>query len=220
MLSRTGPHLHQSKSSKDSRASPTFIDVLSKSSSQLSSPLTFLLRNQPKSLSWTASATNAFETLKEAFISAPVPDPELSFVIEVDASTTGVGAVLYQWQGDSQCLHPCAFYSKKLSSAEQNYDIGNRELLAIKLALEKWRYWVEGATHQFEVITNHRILEYLREANHLNTRQARRALFFTRFNFIVTYCCGHKNVKADVFHDYISLILNLNHLRPSSLQPW
>ncbi len=51
--------------------------------------------------------------------------------------------------------HPCAFFSKKLSPAEQNYDIGNRELLAIKLALEEWRHWLEGANHPFEVITFH-----------------------------------------------------------------
>ncbi|KAK3545455.1 hypothetical protein QTP70_007692 [Hemibagrus guttatus] len=42
-------------------------------------------------------------------------------------------------------LHPCAYFSKKLSPVEQNYDIRNRELLAIKLALEEWRHWLEGA---------------------------------------------------------------------------
>ncbi len=72
--------------------------------SSISSPLTNLLKNKPKSLSWTPSATEAFNTLKNAFISAPIlvhPDPEKAFVIEVDASTTVVGAVLSQQQGDS-----------------------------------------------------------------------------------------------------------------------
>ncbi|KAG1926492.1 retrotransposable element [Pimephales promelas] len=79
------------------------------------------------------------------------------------------------------------FYSKKLFPAEQNYDIRNREKLAIELALEEWRHWLEGANHQFEVITEHRNLEYLREAKRLNPRQARWAPFFTWFDFIVSY---------------------------------
>ncbi|KAK3508471.1 hypothetical protein QTP70_030247 [Hemibagrus guttatus] len=55
------------------------------------------------------------------------PDPELPFVVEVDASTTGVGAVLSQQQGNPPKLHPCAFFSCKLNPAEANYDISNRE---------------------------------------------------------------------------------------------
>lgn len=53
-------------------------------------------------------------------------------------STTGVGEVLYQQQGIPAKLHLCAF-TCKITSAERNYDIGNRELLTIKLALEEWR---------------------------------------------------------------------------------
>lgn len=51
---------------------------------------------------------------------------------------------------------------------KHNYDISNLGLLAIKLALEEWRYWLEGAKHQFEVITDHRSLEYLQDAKRLN----------------------------------------------------
>ncbi len=117
--------------------------------------------------------------------------------MEVDASTTGVGAILSQQQGNPSRLHPCAFFSHKLSLAERNYDIGNRELLAIKLALEEWRHWLEGAKHPFTVLTDHKNLQYLREAKRLNPQQARWALFFTRFNFKITYHPGPKNIKAD-----------------------
>ncbi len=140
------------------------------------------------------------KTLQQAFTSAPLlvhPDPQKPFIVEVDASTSGVGAVLSQQQGNPPRLHPCAFFSRKLSSAEQNYDIGNRELLAIKLALEEWRLWLEGARHPFVVYTDHRNLEYLREAKRLNPRQARWALFFTRFHFTISYRPGTKNTKAD-----------------------
>ncbi len=65
--------------------------------STIANPLTNLLENKPKSLSWTPSATEAFHKLKDAFISAPIlihPDPNKPFIVEVDASTTGVGVVL------------------------------------------------------------------------------------------------------------------------------
>ncbi|KAK3558897.1 hypothetical protein QTP86_032158 [Hemibagrus guttatus] len=86
---------------------------------------------------------------------------------------------------------------RKLTAAEANYDVGNRELLAIKVALEEWRHWLEGARHPFQVLTDHRNLEYLRGAKRLNPRQARWALFFTRFRFMVTYRPGSKNGKVD-----------------------
>ncbi len=115
--------------------------------STITSPLTDLLKGKAKSLAWNPNATETFNKLKRAFTSAPLlvhRNPRLPFVVEVDASTTGVGAVLSQQQGTPPKLHPCAFFSRKLSPTERNYDIGNRELLAIKLALEEWRHWLEG----------------------------------------------------------------------------
>lgn len=105
-----------------------------------------MLRNRPKSLSWEPAnlynCFNAFQPLqvKDAFCTTPTlayPNPDLPFVAEVDTSTTGVGAVLTQQQGKPPILHPCVFYSKKLSLAERNYNFGNHELLAIKLYLEE-----------------------------------------------------------------------------------
>ncbi|KAK3527064.1 hypothetical protein QTP86_008645 [Hemibagrus guttatus] len=168
--------------------------------SSIADPLTNLLRNKPKSLLWSPAAKGAFNTLKRAFTTAPLlihSDPDKPFVVEVDASTTGVGAVLSQQQGNPSRLHPCAFFSHKLNPAERNYDIGNRELLAIKVALEEWRHWLEGARHSFLVLTDHKNLEYLRAAKRLNPRQARWALFFTRFEFSISYRPGSKNTKAD-----------------------
>ncbi|KAK3521410.1 hypothetical protein QTP70_004340 [Hemibagrus guttatus] len=168
--------------------------------SSVAGPLTSLLRGKPKKLTWTDQARAAFQQLKDCFTSAPIlrhPDPDLPFVVEVDASSSGLGAVLSQRHGEPGKLYPCAFYSRKLTTAEANYDVGNRELLAIKAALEEWRHWLEGARHPFQVLTDHRNLEYLRGAKRLNPRQARWALFFTRFRFMVTYRPGSKNGKAD-----------------------
>ncbi|KAK3505869.1 hypothetical protein QTP70_019370 [Hemibagrus guttatus] len=119
------------------------------------------------------------------------------FMVEVDASSSGLRAVLSQRHGDPGKVHPCAFYCRKLTTTEVNYDVGNRELLAIKAALEEWRHWLEGARHPFQVLTDHRNLEYLCGAKCLNPRQARWALFFTCFQFTISYRPGSKNGKAD-----------------------
>uniref|UniRef100_A0A3B3RIC6 Gypsy retrotransposon integrase-like protein 1 n=1 Tax=Paramormyrops kingsleyae TaxID=1676925 RepID=A0A3B3RIC6_9TELE len=92
---------------------------------------------------------------------------------------------------------PVPFFSRKLSAAERNYDIGNRELLAVKLALEEWRHWLEGTTDPFLVLTDHKNLAYLRIAKRLNARQARWSLFFARFHFLFSFRPGAKNGKPD-----------------------
>lgn len=68
---------------------------------------------------------------------------------------------------------------------------------SVKLVLEEWFHWLEGSQNLFLVITNQRYLEYLREACRLNSHQAWWAMFFTRFYFLVSYCPGLKNTKAN-----------------------
>ncbi|KAL0192325.1 hypothetical protein M9458_010621, partial [Cirrhinus mrigala] len=144
---------------------------------QVSAPLTALTSTRIE-FSWSAAAQAAFDELKHRFTSAPIlvtPDPSRQFVVEVDASEVGVGAVLSQVSPLDNKLHPCAFFSHRLSPTERNYDIGDRELLAVRLALGEWRHWLEGAALPFLVWTDHKNLEYI--------RQARWALFFGRFDF-------------------------------------
>ncbi|KAK3549287.1 hypothetical protein QTP70_034498 [Hemibagrus guttatus] len=82
-------------------------------------------------------------------------------------------------------------------AAEANYDVGKRELLSIKAALEEWQHWLQRTRHPFLMLMDHHNLEYLRGAKCLNPRQACWALFFTRFQFSVTYHPGTKTGKAD-----------------------
>lgn len=92
--------------------------------------------------------------------------------------------------GFDQKLHPRAFFSCCLSLAQRNYDIGNREVLALKLALEEWHHWLEGASQPFLIWTNNKNLEYICSAKRLNSRQACWPLFFTCFNFTLSYHPG------------------------------
>ncbi len=167
--------------------------------SQTAAPLT-ALTSTCVPFRWTEQAQKAFTKLKSCFTSAPVlsvPDPELQFIVEVDASEVGVGAVLSQRSPLDGKVHPCAYFSHRLSPAERNYDVGNRELLAVRLALGEWRHWLEGAAEPFLVWTDHKNLEYIRSAKRLNSRQARWALFFDRFSFTLSYRPGSKNIKPD-----------------------
>ncbi|KAI3370010.1 hypothetical protein L3Q82_024432 [Scortum barcoo] len=141
--------------------------------SKVAAPLT-CLTSTTKPFLWTPEAERAFTLLKSLFTSAPIlshPDPSLQFIVEVDASETGIGAVLSQRCPVDQNVHPCAFFSRRLTPAERNYDVGNRELLAVVLALQEWRHWLEGAEQPFLVWTDHKNLAYLRSAKRLNPRQ-------------------------------------------------
>ncbi|KAK3548164.1 hypothetical protein QTP70_004860 [Hemibagrus guttatus] len=116
--------------------------------STVASPLTSLLKGKPRKLTWSDSAQGAFVKLKSSFTTSLIlrhPDSETPFIVEVDASSCGIGAVLSQRQQDSGKLHPCAYFSRKLIAVEANYDVGNHELLSIKVALEEWRHWLEEA---------------------------------------------------------------------------
>lgn len=102
----------------------------------------------------------------------------------MDDSDIGVGAILSQHLEKDGKVYPCAFFSRRLSRAGRNYDVGNRELLAIKIALEEWRHWLGGSEILFIIWTDHKNLTYLQSAKRLNPRQARWSLFFARFHFL------------------------------------
>ena len=129
------------------------------------------LTSTARTFEWTPEA--AFRGLKLWFVSAPIlsqPDPSLQFMVEVDASDNGVGVVLSQRSPSGHKLHPCAFFSLRLTPPERNYDVGNRELLAVKLVLEEWRHWLEGTEQPFIVWTDHRNLSYIQSAKRLNSQ--------------------------------------------------
>lgn len=159
------------------------------------------LTSSKKKFKWSPQAERSFSLLKTRFTSAPILtllDPKKQFIIEVDASDSGVEAILSQRSDNDNKLHPCVFFSRHLTPAERNYSIGNCELLADKLVLKKWRHWLEGANQQFQVWTDHCNLEYLITAKRFNPQQARWSMFFDLFDFVLSFLPGFKNSTADV----------------------
>ena len=92
---------------------------------------------------------------------------------------------------------PVAFISKSLSDTEWNYEIHDKEMLAVVRCLETWRHFLEGAVIKFEIWTDHKNLEYFMKAQKLNRRQARWALYLSRFNFTLKHVPGTKMGKVN-----------------------
>jgi len=149
---------------------------------------------------WSGREQTAFEDLKMAVTTALVlmsPQDSEPFRVEADSSDFAIGAVLSQQSTADGKWHPIAFYSKSLFSMERNYEIHDKEMLAIIRALEEWRHFLEGATHPVEIWTNHKNLEYFMTAKKLNRRQARWSLHLARFDFLLHHRPGRTMGKPD-----------------------
>ena len=90
-----------------------------------------------------------------------------------------------------------AFLSKLLNETERNYEIHDKEMLAIIRGLEAWRHLLEGAQFKFEIWTNHKNLEYFMKAQKLNRRQAQWALYLSQFDFTLKHVLGTRIGKVD-----------------------
>ena len=104
----------------------------------------------------------AFEALKHRLMTAPVlvfHDPERQSILETDASDFAISAILTQ-KGDDGKKRPVAYYSRKMTGPELNYDVHDKELLAVVEAFRTWRVYLEGAKDPVQVFTDHKNLLY------------------------------------------------------------
>jgi len=121
---------------------------------------------------WGAEEQSAFNSLKEQITTAPIltlPDNSRPFRIEADSSDFATGAILSQQSPEDNKWHPVAFLSRSLSPVERNYEIHDKEMLAIVRALEEWRHFVEGVEHRCEIWTDHKNLQYFMMASNLHS---------------------------------------------------
>jgi hypothetical protein len=166
--------------------------------SKISLPLTALLKKSA-TFSWNELTENAFLRLKARIISNPILchyDPLKPCFIETDASDFALGAVCSQ-NDENGTPHPIAFYSRKLIPAEINYQIYDKELLAIVAAFTHWRHYLEFSQHTTIVITDHKNLEYFNTTRNLSRRQVRWSEILSDYNFIIQYRSGKANGAAD-----------------------
>lgn len=150
---------------------------------------------------WSSACQQAFESLKSYFISAPILrhfDPEREVVVECDASDYVSSGILSQYD-DQGILHPVAFMSKKHDPAECNYEIYDKELLAIVRCFESWRPELQGTSYPITVITDHANLKYFMTTKQLSQRQVRWSEFLSQFDFIIKTVPGKEHGKPDAF---------------------
>ena len=169
--------------------------------SRIAQPLISLTRKEFKGklVKLTPKAIKAFDKLKIAVTTAPVLahfNPNKKSYVEVDSSDTVQGGCLSQY-GLDKLLHPIAFFSRKLVSAECNYEIYDKELLAIVRAFEHWRPELEGIELPIQVLTDYRALQYFITTKSLTPRQARWALTLSKYNFEIQYRPGKQNTLAN-----------------------
>lgn len=174
-----------------------FYRTFIKNYSDLALPLT-QLTHKGTAFVWNDQCEQAFQKLKTMFTEAPILvrfDPDLETIVETDSSGWCIGGTLLQLQ-PSGMFHPCAFFSKKNSPAECNYEIYDKEMLAIVRCLEAWDSDLRSV-REFQVRTDHKNLEYFMTAQKLTERQMRWSLTLSKFNFVITYIPGKENVRAD-----------------------
>ena len=156
-------------------------------------PVTQLLRKNTK-FNWSPSAQAAFDTIKERFTTGPVLrhfDPTLPSTLHTDASGAAISGIISQ--PHDGLLHPVAFWSRKMTPAECNYDIHDCEMLAIVESMKHWRHYLEGAQHPVRILSDHKNLEVFMSTKLLNRRQARWAELLSGYDFILVHIPGTKN---------------------------
>ena len=165
----------------------------------IAEPLTNLTKKGlPETIEWSVAAEMAFEKLKTTltFLSTVMrnPDPNLTFLVQTDASDVGIGVVLSQRDplGNN---YPIAYFSKKLLDRERKYAVVEKECLAIKLGLQAFSvYLIEKP---FIIQTDHRALQWLQKFKEGSSRLMRWSLMLQPYQFTVEHRKGQENASAD-----------------------
>lgn len=166
-------------------------------------------------------------------------DPNRPTEVEVNISNFATGGVLLQ-KGDDGLWHPIVYRSETMNAPERNYEIYDKEFMAIIQALEDWRHYLKGLP-EFMVISDHKNLEYWTKAHNLTRRQAHWWLWLSWFNFQIMHCLGKSMRMSDALtlsastevsdakdnHNQIILVPRQLHqiastviVRPNPIEEW
>ena len=162
-------------------------------------PLTRLTR---KGTPWLFDdkCRSAFESLKTSFTTAPILThwiPEAQLIVETDASDYALAAILSLVSPEDNEVHPVAFHSRTFRGPELNYDVHDKELLAIFEAFQIWRHYLEGSVKPVDVVTDHKNLEYFATTKLLTRRQVRWSEYLSQFNMVIRFRPGRLGAKPD-----------------------
>jgi transposase InsO family protein len=159
--------------------------------------------------SWGPVEQAAFDGIRHLLMTPPTllsGDPSKPFIMETDASDFATGAVMYQELDGKR--HPVAYESRMLKSAERNYPVHEKEMLAIVHACRAWRSYILGAPENI-VYTDHASLRFIFTQPHLSQRVTRWVEFLSPYNLSIQYKPGKTNAAADA----------LSRLEINSTQP-
>ncbi|CAF4396540.1 unnamed protein product [Rotaria sp. Silwood2] len=173
----------------------------------IAEPLTELTRNsESKSFQWTEACQQAFSTLRQRLIEAPIivyPRFDQPFILQLDASDVGISAILAQKLSDDDNItreHVIGYASRTLSAAERKYNATERECLAIIYGCNYYRPYLEGT--RFTAITDHKALKWLHSTKDLNTRLARWAIQIAAYDMDIQHRPGSENGPPDALSRY------------------
>lgn len=168
---------------------------------RLTHPLTDLLSLGDKvKIEWSPELEQAYDEIRnravaEVELMAPDWSSEGGLLkLYVDASAYAMGAKLVQEEGDLE--HIIAYSSKKLSPAQRAYSATDRELCAIRWAVEAFEDFLR--LKRFEVLTDHKALVFLFNMKNRNSRLVRTLEYLADFQFLVRYIPGKDNISADL----------------------
>jgi len=161
-------------------------------------PLTCLTQ---KDIPWKfdSSCQDAFNSLKKTFTSTLILThwiPNAQLIVETDASDYALAAILFIVDKDNE-VHPVAFHSHTFTAVELNYDIYDKELLAIFEAFKIWQHYLEGLAYPINVVTDHKNIEYFSTTKILTQRQAQWLEYLFQFNLVIRFCPSHLGTKPD-----------------------
>ena len=159
------------------------------------------LTERDRQFKWTVECAEAFAELKSRLVSAPIlafPDCSKPFILDTDASQTGIGAVLSQECNGTERV--IAFASRVLSKAERKYCVTRKELLAVVTFIQHFRHYLLGG--HFLLRTDHGSLTWLQRFKEPEGQLARWMEKLQEYDFEIVHRPGRKHSNADALSRY------------------
>ena len=169
-----------------------------KNYASITAPLTELLKKGNK-FNWSAECNRAFEEIKSLLGQEPIlkaPNFEKPFCLEIDASNTGLGAVLLQ-KDENNAMHPICYYSKKFNKCQKAYSTIEREALALMSSLQHFEAYIASSATPVRIYTDHNPLIFINRMKNKNRKILSWSLALGEFNIEIRHIRGKDNIIAD-----------------------